>query len=168
MRRWTGGGIVEHGADFTFTLLVPRSLPLAMLAARESYRLIHAAVAIALARVGCAGACLQTDTARKAITVSGECFENAVQHDLLVGHRKVAGGAQRRTRDGLLHQGSIQNAATTAAAAAAQAWGAGLAAALPGVFGKQIETCSLNKADLTSARTTVSAKYGATAWLHRF
>jgi lipoate-protein ligase A len=36
------------------------------------------------------------------------CFENPVAEDLLWRGRKVAGAGQRRTRHGLLHQGSLQ------------------------------------------------------------
>lgn len=39
-----------------------------------------------------------------------ECFEAPVMHDVVVAGRKAAGGAQRRTKRGLLHQGSIQGA----------------------------------------------------------
>jgi lipoate-protein ligase A len=46
-------------------------------------------------------------TARKEIP--GQCFAGAEQYDVLLGGRKIAGAAQRRTRDGLLIQGSIQN-----------------------------------------------------------
>jgi lipoate-protein ligase A len=38
----------------------------------------------------------------------GYCFANPVYADVLVNGSKVAGAAQRRTRWGLLHQGSIQ------------------------------------------------------------
>jgi len=35
------------------------------------------------------------------------CFTTPTRYDVMVGGRKVAGAAQRRTRDGILHQGSI-------------------------------------------------------------
>ena len=37
------------------------------------------------------------------------CFANPVSADLMIDSRKIAGAAQRRTRAGLLHQGSIQH-----------------------------------------------------------
>src|SRR6187402_3922001 len=40
VRRWTGGGLVEHGEDVTYTLIVPRQHPLCTQSAAESYRLI--------------------------------------------------------------------------------------------------------------------------------
>ena len=36
------------------------------------------------------------------------CFANPVQADVMLNGRKVAGAAQRRTRAGLLQQGSVQ------------------------------------------------------------
>ena len=38
----------------------------------------------------------------------GQCFAGAQQHDVLWQGRKLAGAAQRRTRQGLLIQGSVQ------------------------------------------------------------
>jgi len=38
----------------------------------------------------------------------GQCFVGAEQYDVLLGGRKLAGAAQRRTKTGLLIQGSIQ------------------------------------------------------------
>ncbi len=36
------------------------------------------------------------------------CFANPVRADVMIDGRKVAGAAQRRTRAGLLQQGSVQ------------------------------------------------------------
>lgn len=101
VRRWTGGGIVEHGADFTIALAVPArdygGAPSAF------YEAVHRAVAASLG----AATRLATadDCARGAV-----CFENPARFDVLKGARKIAGGAIRRTRDGMLYQGSIQAA----------------------------------------------------------
>lgn len=105
-RRWTGGGIVVHEGDFTFSLVLPRGERLAAERPGESYRLIHAALAEALREQGHA-AVLSNEAAGD----SGECFVGAVEHDVMLDGGKVAGGAQRRTRRALLHQGSVQGAA---------------------------------------------------------
>jgi len=102
-RRWTGGGVVVHENDFTFALVAPRSEPWTRLRPGESYLALHVAVAEAL-RVGGHDAALFDG----APTGQTECFAGPVRHDVMSGSRKVAGGAQRRTRQGLLHQGSIQ------------------------------------------------------------
>ena len=35
------------------------------------------------------------------------CFVNPTKYDIMLGGRKVGGGAQRRVREGILHQGSL-------------------------------------------------------------
>jgi lipoate-protein ligase A len=102
-RRWTGGGLVLHDGDFTYSLVVPSGEKLATIKAAESYNLIHSALARALREHG-----VETTASKKAARAGAECFAGAVQHDLLAGGAKIAGGAQRRTRRGLLHQGSVQ------------------------------------------------------------
>jgi lipoate-protein ligase A len=103
VRRWTGGGVVLHGQDLTYSLLIPRTINAG--APGESYRLIHGALCRALGEIGLAAQPAGSSSARR----SHACFENPVLHDVLVGAQKVAGAAQRRTRAGLLHQGSIQS-----------------------------------------------------------
>lgn len=104
-RRWTGGGVVVHEEDFTFALIVPRGDRLAAARPMESYRLIHQALADALRTLG-----LSSSLAGEETLASHECFARPVRHDLVTQGRKIAGGAQRRTRSGLLHQGSVQGA----------------------------------------------------------
>lgn len=112
VRRITGGGLVEHGDDLTFALVVPRdTVPAPLL--RDSvacYRWIHEAVRGALEESTVSG--LSWVGAEKAIPDSGGrqgvCFEAPVLFDLMRNDRKVVGGAQKRGRHGLLHQGSIR------------------------------------------------------------
>lgn len=102
-RRWTGGGIVVHEGDFTFSLSVPKTEQLASLRPSESYRRIHAALVEALKEAGC-----PAELAGAAAKTPAECFAAPVEHDVLARGSKIAGGAQRRSRLGLLHQGSVQ------------------------------------------------------------
>jgi lipoate-protein ligase A len=102
-RRWTAGGIVVHDGDLTFSLAVPRGERWAALRAAESYRELHQAVARAMTAAG-----LAVELAAGSPAPHGECFARPVTHDILRDGTKVAGGAQRRTRRGVLHQGSIQ------------------------------------------------------------
>ncbi len=101
-RRWTGGGVVVHDGDFTFALTAPRTETWTRLRPEESYRVLHEAVAAALRAQGCAA--ILFDGAAKSET---SCFARPVRYDVVEGGRKIAGGAQRRTKRGLLHQGSI-------------------------------------------------------------
>jgi lipoate-protein ligase A len=104
VRRWTGGGVVPHGDDLTYSLLVPRSCDFARTESTESYRMIHKALAHAL----CSCSIHAVISAHRHEKISQACFQNAVQHDVMFGGKKIAGAAQRRTSFGLLHQGSIQ------------------------------------------------------------
>lgn len=107
IRRWTGGGLVDHRIGRTYTLIIPPSHPLALRPAQASYLAIHEALADALGelevRAELADVCLTT--------VPGQCFASAGGHeryDVLAGGRKIAGAAQRRGKLGLLHQGNVQ------------------------------------------------------------
>ena len=104
VRRWTGGGTVMHENDAPYSLVVPRSEPFAGVRPAESYRLIHGALANAL-QEDIPGVVAAGEPAAKQ---SNLCFENPVTDDLIVGGCKIAGAGQRRTRAGLLHQGSLQ------------------------------------------------------------
>ena len=101
-RRCTGGGMVEHGEDVTIALAVPAAHPFSRLAPAETYRQIHEAIREAL----------RGDNLRlagKADCAGGPaCFASPAPSDVLLGGRKIAGGAQRRSRDGFLYQGSVQ------------------------------------------------------------
>jgi lipoate-protein ligase A len=103
VRRYTGGGLVDHARDVTYTLVLPRAHPWMQLSAPESYRHIHHGVQAALAACGIA-----SDLTPTAFDVESDaCFAKPVRFDIVADERKLSGAAQRRTREGLLHQGSI-------------------------------------------------------------
>ena len=106
VRRWTGGGIVEHRGDWTFSLIVPAIEPLAAWRPTETYRCIHECLAATLRGLGIAAVLVGPGDCR-----SGEaCFTAPALHDVHDHQgQKLCGGAQRRTRRGFLHQGSVQN-----------------------------------------------------------
>jgi len=103
VRRYTGGGLVDHARDVTYTIVLPRAHPWMELSAPESYRLIHGGVQAALAACGIEG-----DLTPAAHPIESDaCFAKPVRFDIVAGAQKLSGAAQRRTREGLLHQGSI-------------------------------------------------------------
>jgi len=104
IRRPTGGGLVPHDLDWTYSLIVPPSDSWYRLRAVESYQRLHQWIQAALLKTG-----LKTDlSAGMGKESSGQCFVGAEKFDLVWETRKIAGAAQRRTRQGLLIQGSIQ------------------------------------------------------------
>ena len=103
IRRYTGGGLVDHAHDATYTLVLPRAHPWMELSAPESYCHIHRGVQAALAACG-----IESELTPQAHAVESEaCFMKPVKFDIVAGTGKLSGAAQRRTREGLLHQGSI-------------------------------------------------------------
>lgn len=104
VRRPTGGGLVPHDADWTYCVAFPATHEWYSLSATESYRRVHEWVRDSFARLG-----VTTELApccRK--TAPGQCFVGHEKSDVLWQGRKIAGAAQRRTKDGLLIQGSVQ------------------------------------------------------------
>ena len=104
IRRWTGGGVVDHRVDVTYTLIIPRSEKVSRSRGGESYRLIHTELAGAMEGMGQAVQLEEASFGGPGVS----CFTNPVPYDLcdLTGV-KVAGAGQRRSRYGLLHQGSV-------------------------------------------------------------
>jgi lipoate-protein ligase A len=104
VRRWTGGGIVSHGADLTYSVIVPRDHSFFERSSTEIYAAVHEAICRALQANGMEAFLANGATPK----VSEACFANAVRADVMIGDQKIAGAAHRRSRAGLLHQGSIQ------------------------------------------------------------
>jgi lipoate-protein ligase A len=105
IRRPTAGGLVPHDADWTYSVIIPPSHPWYELRAAESYLHLHRWVATAL-RAANIPAELAPAASKE---IPGQCFAGAEQHDILLNRRKIAGAAQRRAREGLLIQGSVQS-----------------------------------------------------------
>jgi len=156
VRRYTGGGLVDHAHDVTYTIVLPRAHPWMELSAPESYCEIHRGVQAALA--ACGVECELTPAAQA--VESHACFQKAVRFDIVAGASKLSGAAQRRTREGLLHQGSIllpdpaRNVALRAGFAKA--------------FAVQLKL-SLNPGELTSIEASRAAdlerdRYATEAW----
>ena len=104
VRRPTGGGIVPHDADWTYSLTFPAGHEWYELKATESYQRVHEWIQSAFAKLN-----VPTELApccKKSLP--GQCFVGYEKSDLLWHGKKIAGAAQRRTRDGLLIQGSVQ------------------------------------------------------------
>ena len=104
IRRPTGGGLVPHDADWTYSIVAPPADHWYSLKAADSYQRVHEWIRAAFAELALP---TQLSPSRQ-VGSPGHCFVGAEQFDVLLGERKIAGAAQRRTRSGLLIQGSIQ------------------------------------------------------------
>ena len=165
VRRWTGGGIVFHGEDLTYSIVIPASDSVFNESSIAIYEKIHGSLADALNGVGeravVAGGVDPGGIAlskHAAVSASGyNCFANPVRADVMINDRKIAGAAQRRTRRGLLQQGSIQ--------------GVTMKTDLAEKFAQALSTnCSefeINEEVFRRARELAQQKYGTDSWLHK-
>jgi lipoate-protein ligase A len=122
VRRPTGGGLVDHRDDWTYALVLPRGHALETARAVDSYRAVHAALAEALRACGqpaalkdrCEKPSAADDDAAGCSAASGPaiCFTRPELYDVVHPDTgaKIAGAAQKRTKDGLLFQGSVLRA----------------------------------------------------------
>ncbi len=107
-RRPTGGGLVDHRNDWTYSLVIPRGHALFDAPATQAYRDVHAALAVAMQALG-EPVALQD---KRHPTEEGPtiCFERPELYDVLntATGQKIAGAAMKRNKHGLLLQGSIE------------------------------------------------------------
>ena len=157
VRRWTGGGIVFHGDDLTYSIVIPASDPAFSESATFIYEKVHRALAEALCGIGRRTELVgSARCADQGGVLTNDCFANPVRADVMMDGRKIAGAAQRRTHRGLLQQGSIQGFAmnTDLAQKFAQALSA------------DCSEFEVNEQIFQRARDLAQQKYGAASWLN--
>jgi lipoate-protein ligase A len=154
VRRWTGGGIVFHGKDLTYSIVIPASDTIFTESSISIYQKIHRALCDVLVDAGHA-ALLGTETGVN--DPSYNCFGNPVRADVIIDGRKVAGAGQRRTRRGLLQQGSIQGVDV----------GNGLADRFAQVLSMNCAERKIDDHVLKRARELAHQKYAAEIWLRK-
>jgi lipoate-protein ligase A len=154
VRRWTGGGSVRHGEDLTYSLVTPATDPASTRGPAAIYAALHGAIRDALRTEG-----RETELAAGPVPkISDACFANPVRDDVMFRGRKVAGAAQRRTRGGFLHQGSIQIADLS------ETFRDRFACALSA----QIQSAAIPRQTFDRAAVLATEKYGTAEWLHRW
>ncbi len=105
-RRMTGGGVVLHFGDLTYSVITDIGFFGVRNDVMSTYEILHRSVKNALGFLGItAELCVLnpggTDRRR------GFCFAKHSRYDLLVNDIKIAGSAQRRLSNILVHQGYI-------------------------------------------------------------
>ncbi|QLH36193.1 MAG: hypothetical protein HWD61_08685 [Parachlamydiaceae bacterium] len=108
-RRPTGGGIVFHITDFAFSVLVPATHPAYSVNTLENYAFINNIVGKAIKnfRQDTSPCLLTADAKSRDESCKHFCMAKPTIYDVMVDGKKAGGAAQRRTRDGFLHQGTI-------------------------------------------------------------
>ncbi|MDD7984435.1 biotin/lipoate A/B protein ligase family protein [Lentisphaera marina] len=109
VRRPTGGGIVYHKHHFTYTVILPPSHWIVKdTKPVESYAWLNRCVQEALKQLSLASSLAEEDIPKSVDRAGMVCFVTPTRYDLLSEDKKIAGSAQRRTKLGMLHQGSIE------------------------------------------------------------
>ena len=109
-RRPTGGGVVKHGCDWTYMLILPQGHPSFLIPALDLYEKLHFSIGESLKKQGYATTLMPCPSNRKkAKGIPGNCFLEPVGKDLMSedGSSKLAGAAMKRTRKGVLIQGTL-------------------------------------------------------------
>ncbi|MCY3974925.1 MAG: hypothetical protein OXF02_05215 [Simkaniaceae bacterium] len=107
-KRPTGGGMLFHIGDLTFSVLVPSGSSHFSLDTFANYRFVNGAVRRAVARF------MSGRLDPPFLLGEGQgapdprfCMAKPTPYDVMIRGKKIAGAAQRRKKQGYLHQGSI-------------------------------------------------------------
>jgi len=163
VRRWTGGGIVFHGEDLTYSIVIPASDPAFGESPMSIYEKVHRTICETFSASGQTVAALYERRPEINSEVIDRrykrdaCFANPVKADVMVDGKKIAGAAQRRTRRGLLQQGSIQDVDLP------EGFEISFASQLSDNYGHK----TLDDRILTRAREIADRKYATSAWIRR-
>jgi lipoate-protein ligase A len=164
IRRWTGGGIVFHGDDLTYSIVIPGVDSAFAESSISIYESVHRALRSVLIADGERAELaaettpnVQRPTLNAQLIGNKSCFANPVRADVMVNGRKIAGAAQRRTQRGLLHQGSIQGVELEN----------GLAKRFAQELSANCSECEIDRKVLNRARELAQCKYGTDAWLRK-
>jgi len=103
-RRPTGGGIVFHIWDLAFSFLMPAGHRACSKNTLENYRFVNEVV---LEAVQEKAMLISEDAPSMTPECRHFCMARPTIYDVVYQGRKVAGAAQRRTRQGYLHQGTV-------------------------------------------------------------
>ncbi len=162
-RRPTGGGIVYHLSDLTFSLIFPSEG--ADFRPMEVYDRLHRAINEAYAGLGFGFELSDARTTNYAVNAPVmDCFSKPVSLDILYNGKKVLGGALRKFGGHMLYQASLQTGdARTGAARHEAAIAGGLAAGL----GADWEKSPLSEEARVRAAALAAEKYRSAEWIKR-
>ena len=165
VRRPTGGGVVFHTDDLTFSLVFPsKSRP------AEIYRSLHGCILAQLARAGQTVCAFDKTLPASAYAPSvnhsaNACFVNPVENDLLAadGH-KILGGALRRFGECVLYQGSLQ----LPCARTNPLYKRAVTEAVRTFLAADLRPSGADENWLQSARELAASQYQTPAWTEKF
>lgn len=164
-RRPTGGGVVYHTDDLTFSLIFPsQERPSAI------YGQLHQSIRAALTARGIIACTFSQKLPAAAYAPSqhhtaNACFVNPVENDLLLQTgQKMLGGAIRRFGTQVLYQGSLQLPGARENPSCKQA----VIAAVRQFLATDLHVQSVGETELSAARALACSQYQTPAWTEKF
>ncbi len=109
-KRPTGGGLIFHTHDLAFSVLVPAAHEAYSINILENYAFVNRLlIEVISGFIGSPStlSLLPDEPGAKDHHSGKFCMAKPTKYDVMLDGRKVGGGAQRRTRSGFLHQGTI-------------------------------------------------------------
>jgi lipoate-protein ligase A len=104
VRRITGGGILVHGDDLSYALILPRTF-VKKKGVKESYRYLCGFLIRLYENLGLsAGFAHDFQAVKKSTDI---CLAGNEAYDILIGGKKIGGNAQRHTAHAVLQHGTI-------------------------------------------------------------
>jgi len=104
VRRMTGGGILVHGGDLSYSLIVPHTF-IAERGVKESYRALCLFLLQLYKKLGLdASFACDNDIVPEHTPV---CLAGKEAYDIVIGGRKTGGNAQRHSSSAMLQHGSV-------------------------------------------------------------
>ncbi|MDR0291485.1 MAG: hypothetical protein LBI01_01630 [Elusimicrobium sp.] len=159
-RRPTGGGVVYHEDDLTFSLIFRSSSP----RAAQIYEMLHGAINAQI-RGGLVGATAKEAYAPRVGGVAGICFSNPVENDILdAAGKKILGGAIRKFGNTVLYQGSLQRSG----ARNDERLKAQVRAALENLWNSKFECYEFDGNFISAALASADSVYKTQQWIQKF
>jgi lipoate-protein ligase A len=109
-RRPTGGGIVFHIWDFAFSFLMPSGHAAFSINTLDNYRFVNEVVLDAVKELFSLQEpveLISENAPANGLDCTHFCMARPTQYDVVYQGMKIAGAAQRRRKQGFLHQGTI-------------------------------------------------------------
>ena len=109
VRRITGGGVIYHAEELTYSIVcAPRHIPQAR-AVKESFERLCGFILLTYRKLGL-DASFAVEHTHPDVKLGGRadfCFAGKEEYDIVVSGRKIGGNAQRRRKEVIFQHGSI-------------------------------------------------------------
>lgn len=109
VRRPTGGGVLYHGFELTYSLVLSqRDLGLSI-RVKESFEKITSFVIFALEKLGAQAAFAKNNFKQQPphTSIADFCFSRKEEYDIVIDNKKIGGNAQKRKKNTILQHGVL-------------------------------------------------------------